>query len=111
MTVEVVSQTGYAGKSGPLNVEDGGRIIATEQVTLPPDGESLPARVRFTANEAGARMFRFRVPTQDGQAVTQNNTRDALLEVRDRAEQTLYYDGEPRPAGTSIIDNVADDKN
>ena len=107
----VVSQTGYAGKTVPLNVEDGGRIVATEQVTLPPDGESLTARVRFTANEAGARMFRFRVPTQDGEEVTQNNTRDALLEVRDRVEKILYYEGEPRPEGKFIIDNVDDDKN
>ncbi len=107
----VVSQTGYAGKTVPLNVEDGGRIVATEQVTLPADGESLTARVRFTANEAGARMFRFRIPTQDGEEVTQNNTRDALLEVRDRVEKILYYEGEPRPEGKFIIDNVDDDKN
>jgi len=107
----VVSQTGYAGKTVPLNVEDGGRIVATEQVTLPPDGESLTARVRFTANEAGARMFRFRIPTQDGEEVTQNNTRDALLEVRDRVERILYYEGEPRPEGKFVLDNVDDDKN
>jgi uncharacterized membrane protein len=107
----VVSQTGYAGKTVPLNVEDGGRIVATEQVTLPPDGESLTARVRFTANEAGARMFRFRVPTQDGEEVTQNNTRDALLEVRDRTERILYYEGEPRTEGKFIFENVQDDKN
>src|SRR5215467_10460729 len=107
----VVSQTGYAGKTVPLNVEDGGRIVATEQVTLPPDGESLTARVRFTANEAGARMFRFRVPTQDGEEVTQNNTRDALLEVRDHVEQILYYEGEPRAEGKFIFENVEDDKN
>src|SRR5262252_3303568 len=107
----VVSQTGYAGKTVPLNVEDGGRIVATEQVTLPPDGESLTARVRFTANEAGSRLFRFRVPTQDGEEVTQNNTRDALLEVRDRVEQILYYEGEPRPEGKFIFENVEDDKN
>src|SRR3954471_18467538 len=88
----VVSQTGYAGKTVPLNVEDGGRIVATEQVKLPPDGESLTARVRFTANEAGARLFRFRIPAQEGEEVTQNNARDALLEVRDRREKVLYYE-------------------
>jgi len=107
----VVSQTGYSGKTVPLNVEDGGRIVATEQVTLPADGESLTARVRFTANEAGARMFRFRIPTQDGEEVTQNNTRDALLEVRDRVERILYYEGEPRSEGKFIVNNVDDDKN
>jgi len=107
----VVSQSGYAGKSVPLNVEDGGRIVATEQVTLPPDGESLTARVRFTANEAGPRLFRFRVPPQDGEEVTQNNARDALLEVRDRREKVLYYEGEPRAEAKFILSAVEDDKN
>ena len=107
----VVSQTGYAGKTVPLNVEDGGRIVATEQVTLPPDGESLTARVRFTANEAGPRLFRFRIPPQDGEEVTQNNARDALLEVRDRREKVLYYEGEPRPEAKFILSAVEDDKN
>ena len=107
----VISQAGYAGKSVPLHVEDGGRIVATEQVTLPPDGESVTARVRFTANEAGARLFRFRVPPQDGEEVTQNNARDALLEVRDRREKVLYYEGEPRPEAKFILSAVEDDKN
>ena len=107
----VISQTGYAGKVVPLNVEDGGRIVATEQVTLPPDGESLTARVRFTANEAGARLFRFRVPPQDGEEVAQNNARDALLEVRDRREKVLYYEGEPRAEAKFILSAVEDDKN
>ena len=62
---------------------DAGRIVATEQVTLPPDGESVTARVRFTANEAGARLFRFRVPPQEGEDVAQNNARDALLAESD----------------------------
>ena len=107
----VVSQTGYAGKTVPLNVEDGGRIVATEQVKLPPDGESLTARVRFTANEAGPRQFRFRVPPQEGEEVTQNNARDALLEVRDRREKVLYYEGEPRYEPKFVLSAVEDDKN
>ena len=107
----VISQTGYSGKTVPLNVEDGGRIVATEQVTLPPDGESLTARVRFTANEAGARLFRFRIPPQDGEEVAQNNARDALLEVRDRREKVLYYEGEPRSEAKFVLSAVEDDKN
>ena len=50
----VVTQTGYAGASVPLNVEDSGRIVASEPITLPPDGESATVRVNFTASDAGA---------------------------------------------------------
>src|SRR6516165_1897798 len=68
----VLSQTGYGGQTIPLSVEDDGRIVSTQEVTLPPDGESATVKVRFTASEAGARLFKFKVPTQPGEQVTQN---------------------------------------
>ncbi len=92
----VLSQTGYAGQTVPLSVEDDGRIVSTQEVTLPPEGESATVKVRFTASEAGPRIFTFKVPTQAGEQVTQNNARDALIQVNDRAEKVLYYEGEPR---------------
>jgi uncharacterized membrane protein len=98
MVVDVVlSQTGYAGQKVPITVEDDGRLISTQEVALPPDGESATVKVRFTAAEAGARVFRFTVPVQAGEQVTQNNARDALMQVNDRVEKVLYYEGEPRP--------------
>jgi uncharacterized membrane protein len=107
----VLSQTGYGGQTVPLSVEDDGRIVSTEQVTLPPDGESATVKVRFTANEAGARTFKFKVPTQAGEQVTQNNARDALIQVNDRAEKILYYEGEPRFELKFVRRAVEDDKN
>jgi uncharacterized membrane protein len=107
----VLSQTGYGGQTIPLSVEDDGRIVSTQQVTLPADGESATVKVRFTANEAGARTFKFKVPTQPGEQVTQNNARDALIQVNDRAEKVLYYEGEPRPEYKFLRAGVAGDKN
>src|SRR5262249_37735840 len=69
----VVSQTGYSGKTVSLNVEDGGRIVTSQPITLPPDGQSLTAKVRFTANDAGPRLFRVRVAPQEGEGGTPNN--------------------------------------
>jgi uncharacterized membrane protein len=107
----VLSQTGYGGKTVPLSVEDDGRIVSTQEVTLPADGESATVKVRFTANEAGARLFRFKVPTQAGEQVTQNNARDALIEVNDRREKILYFEGEPRFEMKFIRRAVEEDKN
>ena len=107
----VLSQTGYGGQTVPLSIEDDGRIVSTQDVTLPPDGESATVKVRFTANEAGARVFKFRVPTQAGEQVTQNNSRDALIQVNDRKEKILYFEGEPRPEMKFIRRGVVDDKN
>ena len=107
----VVTQTGYGGTTVPLNVEDNGRLVGTQQVTLPADGESSTVRVTFTANDAGPRVFRFSIPAQNAEQVTQNNTRDALIEVADRRERVLYYQGEPNSEMAFIRRAIADDKN
>src|SRR4051812_6700175 len=107
----VLSQTGYGGQTLPLTVEDDGRIVSTQEVTLPPDGESATVKVRFTANEAGARTFKFKVPTQPGEQVTQNNAREALIQINDRAEKVLYYEGEPRFEYKFLRAGVHDDGN
>jgi hypothetical protein len=107
----VVSQTGYAGATVPLTVEDQGRLVSSQNVTLPADGQSATVRVTFAASEAGPRLFRFKIPTQTEEQVAQNNVRDALVEVADRRERVLYLEGEPRFEAAFIRRAVADDKN
>jgi uncharacterized membrane protein len=107
----VVSQTGYAGSKVALQVEDEGRIVSSQDITLPPDGQSATVRVHFTANDAGARLFRFHIQPQSGEQVTQNNGRDAMVEVTDRRERVLYMEGEPRPEAKFVRRAVADDPN
>jgi uncharacterized membrane protein len=107
----VVTQTGFAGETVALDVEDGGKIVGSTQVKLPLDGEPAAVRVRFTASEAGPRVFTFRVAPRPGEIVTQNNQREALIEVLDRREKLLYYEGEPRPEMKFLRRAVEDDKN
>ena len=108
----VVTQTGYAGAKVPLIVEDGGRMISSQDVTLPADGESATIHVRFMAAEVGPRVFHFKIPGQSEEEVTLNNARDALVEVYDRREKILYLEGEPRPEpkwirqATDLDDNL-----
>src|SRR5947199_274905 len=68
------------------------------------------SRARRTRRPA-ARLFRFRVPTQDAEQVTQNNAREALIQVNDRVEKVLYYEGEPRVELKFVRRAVAEDKN
>jgi len=107
----VISQTGYAGQTVPLHVEDEGRIVSSQDVALPPNGQSTTVRVNFTASDAGARVFKFRIEPQPNEQVTQNNARDALVEVEDRKERVLYMEGEPRPEMKFVRRAVEDDKN
>jgi uncharacterized membrane protein len=107
----VISQAGYSGRVVPLVVEDEGQQLASEDVTLPADGEPATVRVRFTLAEAGPRVLHFRIPVLDGEQVTQNNQRDALVTVTDRREKILYIDGQARPEMKFLRQAVADDKN
>ena len=97
LMVEVtLEQTGYAGEVVDLEVMDDGRIVSSEKVRFPATGEAVVARVSFKADQAGARQFQFRTAPQRGEAVAENNQRGALIQVDDRVEKVLYFEGEPR---------------
>ncbi len=98
----VVTQTGYRGATVPLVVEEDGRTVGTQQITLPPDGESQTVKVRFKAGAAGLHTFSFSIPEQEGEEVARNNRRDMLIDVRDRSERILLAEGEPRPEAKFI---------
>ena len=111
MVDALVTQTGYAGETVTLDVEDEGRIVGSQELKLPIDGEPAAVRVRFTASNPGPRVFRFRIAPRAGELVTQNNQREALVDVYDRTEKILYFEGEPRPELKFLHRAVDDDKN
>ena len=108
----VVTQVGYGGRKVPLIVEDGSRVVSSQDITLPGDGESQTVKVRLKTADVGTRTFAFSIPTQSGEEVPQNNRRDALIDVVDRKEKILYVEGEPRPEpkfvrqATDLDDNL-----
>ena len=107
----VITQTGYAGQTVTLDVDDGGRIVGSQPVKLPADGDPISVRVKFTATEAGPRVFRLKVAPQAGEVVTQNNQRDVQIDIRDRKERLLYYEGEPRFEMKFARQAIKDDEN
>lgn len=92
----LVRQRGYSGEKVPLVVEDGGQIVSRDSITLPKDGDVAPIRVTVVAQQAGARSFTFRIPVQKDEQVDQNNSQQAVVNVRDGREKILYIEGEPR---------------
>jgi uncharacterized membrane protein len=107
----VITQTGYAGRAVTVDVEDEGRIVGSQQVTFPQDGSPATVRVRATASDVGARLFRFRVPPQADEVVAQNNVREALIDVRDVRERILYFEGEPRFEMKFLRRAITEDEN
>lgn len=93
----LITQVGYAGAKVALTVEDAGRIVGSQDVTLPGDGESATVKVRLKTADVGPRLFQFRIAPQPKEEVVLNNARDVLIEVVNRREKILYVEGEPRP--------------
>ena len=112
MVVNVmVDSRGYAGRTVPIVVEDMGRIVTTEMVTLPADGQPLVAPVAITLETPGARELAFRIQGQPGERVLENNTLHAVVQVRDRTEKILYFEGEPRHEVAFMLRAVRADEN
>ena len=104
-----ISQRGFNGETVRLDVEDDGRIVNSREVEL--SAEATTVRIHFTAADQGARIFRFRVATEEGEMVSQNNQRDQLIYVEDERPKILYFEGEPRFELGFIRRAVADDEN
>jgi len=106
-----VSQRGFGGTPAEVAVEDSGKVVSLKKLVLPKDGEAMTVAVRVPATAAGARVFTVRVTPQPGEMVTENNTRQVMIEVRDRKEKILYVEGEPRYDIKYIRQALADDQN
>ncbi len=107
----VLTQTGFKGQTLPLIVESEGRVVDTQDILLPPDGEATTVRVKFKVDEGGLRRFKFRIPEQDGEQVLQNNARENVIEVLDRRVKLLYLEGEPRFEAKFIKQALESDPN
>jgi len=106
----ILSHAGLAGRTVRLDVEDDGRILGTREVELGPDGEE-PVQVQFTLEDQGPRRLQFGVPALEGEAVTENNRREALLEVSGTRRKILYFEGAPRPELKFLRRAVRHDEN
>ena len=107
----IVDARGFAGRTVPIVVEDMGRIVTTEEVTLPADGQPLVTPIAITLDAEGARELTFRIPGQPGERVLENNELHAVVQVRDRTEKILYFEGEPRHEVAFMLRAVQHDEN
>lgn len=105
----VIAQTGYAGKTIPLVVEDDGQVVSSQDVVMPADGTPASVPVHFAADQPGWRRFTFRMALQPDELVMENNERQILIDVRDGRQKILYFEGEPRWEVKFTRRAVADD--
>jgi len=89
-------QYGFAGRKTHVSVHDAGKVVSSEEVTLPADGVSQTENVVFNAGPAGPRTVQITVDPVPGEENTANNTLTRLVNVSGRKARILYIEGEPR---------------
>lgn len=106
-----VRTRGVAGETLALTVEDGGKIVATDTVTVPRGADVVTVPVRIPPLDEGSRRLTVAVRPVPGEAVSQNNRIGARIFVRDRREKILYLEGELRPEFAFLRRAAAGDSN
>ena len=86
---------GFTGRKATLYVRENGILLKTEQVTLPADGEISETTLDLPVKNEGTRLFSFSLQAPEDR-IAENNTLDALIEIKNDHPQILYIEGEPR---------------
>ena len=112
VTAEIrVAQRGLGGQKVQLQVEDAGRVA-------PVAGDHAARRRRVGGGARAPHRLRSRAPhlplphrAQPGEPIAENNQQDVPVQVADRREKILYFEGEPRFELKFLRRAVAEDKN
>ena len=101
---------GFAGRKSTLYVRENGVLLKTEQVTLPADGEIAETTLDLPVKNEGTRLFSFSLETPEDR-IPENNSLNALVEIKNDHPQILYIEGEPRWEFRYIRRALQDDPN
>ncbi len=89
-------QYGYAGQRAVLSVRDAGKLLASREVQLKPDGVPQSEPLLFNAGLPGPKTLEISIEPLPGEENTGNNSIRRLVNVENRKPRILYIEGEPR---------------
>ena len=110
LMVDVLVTSPATPASGHARRDDDGRIVGIAAGHAAADGQPATVRGPLHAPSRAARVHASASRRSRASCVTENNAREALIDVRDRREKILYFEGEPRFEVKFLRRAVADDK-
>ena len=87
---------GVEGEKARVSVRDGGRVLASREITLARGRGAQTEDLLFNSGEAGARKLNVSVDAIAGEEVTGNNSLTRVVQVLGGKRKILYVEGEPR---------------
>ena len=103
-----IRQHGYNGQRAHLTAREGGAIVATQQIALNKDIQTVP--VLFNAGAAGVKNVDFSIDTFPNEENLENNRVTRVINVDPTKRSILYVEGEPRWDYKFMRRAVEDDK-
>ncbi|MDB4882830.1 MAG: hypothetical protein JWL95_1596, partial [Gemmatimonadetes bacterium] len=104
-----IGARGVGGEKTTLTVEADGRIVATQELTIPRRVDVVRAQLRVPPLPAGTYRIAVRARPISGEQVAENNVFNTMLDVRRGPARVLYLEGEPRPEFAFLRRAVAAD--
>jgi uncharacterized membrane protein len=87
---------GLSGNKVKLVARDGGKVLASQDVTLKSDGQVQSETLVFNCGDAGPKTLAIGVEPISGEDNAQNNSVTRLVDVQARKPRIFYFEGEPR---------------
>lgn len=91
-----VRSAGYENRRARVNIKDGGKTLATKEITLKGDGKEQTEPVLFNAGASGIKTLNVTVEPLDGEDNRANNAMTRLVSAESGRPRILYIEGEPK---------------
>jgi hypothetical protein len=104
-------QHGFSGQKAKITLRDGGKVLASREVTLKADGVEQTEQIMFNAGGAGVRTIETTIDPLPNEENAKNNKVTRLVNVDSRKPKVLYMEGEPRWEFKFLRRAVEDDRN
>jgi uncharacterized membrane protein len=89
-------QHGYAGTKAKITIRDGGKILASHDITYKADGVEQSENILFNAGPKGVKAIDVAIEPLPNEENQRNNKLTRLINVDNRTPRILYMEGEPR---------------
>jgi len=89
-------QRGFPGKTVPLTLRLGDRVLRQLNVPLAKEGVKQELNLSFTPELVGAKTLTVSIPAQPGELSVANNQKSWPIRIVDKKLKILYVEGRPR---------------
>ena len=80
-----------------VEMKNGDKVVASEEVKLGKPGEKTPVQLRFKESKPGKYTYTIKIPEQPGELRTENNVATYNFQVVDKKVKVLFVEGQDLP--------------